>query len=84
MIRSLVATLILVSLTGCKNWSDLSYGQRFLINNPEFVEITGKGVAAGAEVVGDGLAEFSECVIELKEKALDESKYRGFVECSPK
>ena len=84
MIRSLIFTIILLSLTGCKNWSDLSYGQRYLINNPDLIEIAGEGVVAGAELAGKGVTEFSECVVELKEKALDESKYRGFVECSPK
>ena len=71
-------------LAGCKDWRDLSYGQRFLISNPDLIEITGEGVIAGAELAGKGVTEFSECIVELKEKALDESKYRGFVECSPK
>jgi len=75
---------MVLSLTGCKDWSDLSYGQRLLINDPELIVIAGEGVVAGAELAGKGVAEFSECVIELKEKALDESKYRGFIECSPK
>jgi len=75
---------MVLSLTGCKDWSDLSYGQRLLINDPELIVIAGEGVVAGAELAGKGVTEFSECVIELKEKAFDESKYRGFIECSPK
>jgi len=75
---------ILLLLTGCKDWSDLSYGQRLLISDPDLIVIAGEGVMAGAELAGKGVMEFSECVVELKEKALDESKYRGFIECSPK
>ena len=84
MSSRLFLILIILSLTGCKNWSDLSYGQRLLINDPELIVIAGEGVVAGAELAGKGVTEFSECVIELKEKAFDESKYRGFIECSPK
>ena len=75
---------MILLLTGCKDWSDLSVGQKLLIVNPELIEIAGEGVVAGAEFAGKGITEFSECIVELKEKALDESKYRGFVECSPK
>ena len=83
MIRSLIFIVMLLALAGCKNWSDLSVGQKLLIVNPELIEIAGEGVFAGAELAGKGITEFSECVVELKEKTLDESKYRGFVECSP-
>jgi len=72
-----VFILSVMLLAGCKQWTDLSYGQRLLIVKPEIVMGT-------AELAGEGITGFSECVIELKEKALDESKYRGFVECSPK
>lgn len=84
MTRSLIFIVILLLLTGCKNWTELSVGQQLLISNPDLIVIAGEGVVAGAELAGNGVMEFSECVIELKEKALDESKYRGFVECSPK
>jgi len=78
-----VFILSVVLLAGCKDWSDLSYGQRLLIVNPALIEIAGEGVVTGAELAGKGITEFSECVVELKEKTLDESKYRGFVECKP-
>ena len=84
MSSRLFLILIILSLTGCKNWNDLSVGQKLLISSPEFFEVAGEGVVAGAELTGKGITEFSECVVELKEKALDESKYRGFIECSPK
>jgi len=71
-------------LTGCKDWNDLSHAQQLLIKSPEFFELASEGVVAGADLAGKGVTEFSECVIELKEKAFDESKYRGFIECSPK
>ena len=82
-LKGVILAMILL-LTGCKDWSDLSVGQKLLISDPDLIVIAGEGVVAGAELAGKGVMEFSECVIELKEKALDESKYRGFVECSPK
>jgi len=79
-----VILAMVLSLTGCKDWSDLSHAQQLLITSPVFFDLASEGVVAGAELTGKGITEFSECVVELKEKALDESKYRGFIECSPK
>ena len=84
MIHRFSLIFVILLLTGCKNWNDLSHAQQLLIKSPEFFELAGEGAVAGAELAGKGVTEFSECVIELKEKALDESKYRGFIECSPK
>jgi len=80
MVRAfLIACLFLVS--GCKSWSDMSYGERSLTLIATDI---GVDVAVeGAKLAGKGINELSECAVELKDKALSDTHYEGLIECNP-